>query len=72
MNMVKAYLSVALFGGFGVYVAAGGLVSKDPDCWGRCFSDTLAQLIDRIGPLPASGILFFCAIFSFFYWKARA
>ena len=72
MNNFKAYACVVLFGGLGVLVALGGSTAKDPDCYGRCFSDTLAHLIEDIGHLPAALILFFCAVFSFVYWKARA
>lgn len=72
MNAFKAWANVVLFGGLGVAVMLGHKLPRNPDCWGRCYVDTMAELQDRIGNGPLALILFGCAIFGYVWFTLRS
>lgn len=72
MEKFKAIVCLLMFGGMGVAVVLGYHMPEDPDCIGKCFTDTVASLQDRIGDGPTAIIAFATGIYSYVYWMKRA
>jgi len=47
-------------------------IPEDPECYGRCMTDTMAKLQEDIGSGPLSILLFASGLFGYVWYAARS
>jgi len=72
MAKFLAWANLILFGGMGVAVLVGVQIPEDPECYGRCMTDTMAKLQEDIGSGPLSTLLFASGLVGYVWYAARS